>query len=60
MAGIIIFPAYFHDLKLRVGRLSGLTKIFLGSGGWVSRFCFECTLVNCYNGVARVSLSEKA
>ncbi len=27
MAGIVFVPAYFHDLKLPVDRLSGLTKL---------------------------------
>ncbi len=46
MAGIIIVPTYFHDLKLCAGRLSGLTKLPWGVEGGFQDFSLRgCWLI---------------
>jgi hypothetical protein len=46
MVGIVIFPIYFHDLKLPVGRLLGLKKLPYGVEGGLEDFALQgCWLI---------------
>jgi hypothetical protein len=50
----------FSWLKTHYRQALRLDKTAPGSGGRVHRFCFACTLSDCYDRVAIVSLVEKA